>query len=231
MMQSLFSESHSSYDYKTYFDGLDPEKKIYYRNLRDQPHFAYMSWRMCSREESDCYKEQGEAYIVSAIILLEQCLIDNRDRKGDAVIFPILFNIEQGIELFLKAYLILISKYVVDYELPKKNHNLKGLISSFEKVMTDLNQDTAATGLCGFINIKIFVDLLFENSDDCTFARFPYDIKDHKHFYVDSRESIIVDMKNLSEWIKSIFYILDRNYIQLKDIFEKQEKGNQLKEL
>lgn len=39
----------------------------------------------------------------AALSLADKCLADNTDKKADELIFPILFNADQSIELYLKA--------------------------------------------------------------------------------------------------------------------------------
>lgn len=211
---------YESYNYKSVFEQLDTNKSYYLSNERDKPHYAYMTWRMHERGKSHKYKEQGEGYFVSSIILLEQCLIENRDRKGDGLIFPILFNIEQGIELYIKALIYLSSENGASIAFRVMNHDIRTLRSEFGNMIMSYDNNLANTALRDFDYLDKFMGLLFEKTSDCTYARFPYDSSNNEHFYVDASENIIVDMKVLLEWSKSIFYILDRNYYLLSSELE-----------
>lgn len=211
---------YDSINYKDSLSKLDINRSYYLINERDKPNYAYMSWRMNRNNVSDKYKEMGEGYFLSSIILLEQCLCDNSDRKGDAIIFPILFNIEQGIELYIKAFIYLIREKGVTIGFRIRIHDIKTLLANFKSAITAQNSFIANISLLDINYVEKFIDLLFEKTTDCTYARFPTDKSGNVHFYAHTSDNIIVDMQVLIEWVKSVFYILDRNYLKLTDAFE-----------
>lgn len=45
----------------------------------------------------------GEGFICSSLILTRYCLKDNKSKGADMLIYPILFNINHGIEIYLKV--------------------------------------------------------------------------------------------------------------------------------
>lgn len=220
MSEKYTGALYESYNYENSAKEIDRDQSFYLENQHDQSHYAYMSWRMREGKEAVKYQEQGEGYFVSAIILLEQCLAENRDRKGDAVIFPVLFNAEQGVELYIKAFFKLLGEHGILYQGRLRTHDIKTLFANW---MTLLSQSDAAVRQIAekdIETIRSFITHLFEKTEDVTFARFPYDTHDVKHFYVDANSNIIVDMNILIKWIKACFYILDRNFILLEKHFE-----------
>ena len=210
-------------NFKSNFDNLCIDSSYYLSNQRDQQNYAFISWRMRDGNDSQKYVEQGEGYFVSSIILLEQCLLENRDRKGDGVIFPILFNIEQGIELYLKGFIYLIRENGASVNFKINVHNIKQLLFNFTDTISSWSSNYADIACCNFDYVNRLIDLLFEKTTDCTYARFPFDNSGNGHFYVNSSENIIIDMKILLEWTKAVLYILNRNFNRLRMC---TDKGN-----
>ena len=218
----MLYNKYESYNFKNNFDNLCIDNSYYLSDKRNQHHYSFISWRMRDGEDSHKYAEQGEGYFVSSIILLEQCLVENRDRKGDSVIFPILFNIEQGIELYLKGFIYLIRENGATVDFKISTHNIKELSENFQRVISSWSSNY--TIACRDFNyVDKLIDLLFEKTTDCTYARFPFNNSGNGHFYVNSDKNIIIDMKILLEWAKSVFYILDRNFYNLEGQMETEK--------
>ena len=57
--------------------------------------------------------------------------------------------------------------------------------------------------------VKKFIDILYANTNDMTFARYPIDSDKHPHFYVRKTENITIDLDILRIWVCKIFEILD----------------------
>jgi len=66
---------------------------------------AYLNWRFdFTRDLESKFFDMAKGYLETSIALIEQCLADNRDKKADTWIFPILFNVVHGIEVYLKGF-------------------------------------------------------------------------------------------------------------------------------
>ena len=66
---------------------------------------AYLNWRFdFIRNTENQFYEMGKAYFETAITLIDDCLNDNIDKKDDIWIFPILFNVVHGTEIYLKGF-------------------------------------------------------------------------------------------------------------------------------
>ena len=63
---------------------------------------AYMNWRTRQHQPIHDMIIIADGYIKSAIMLSEDCLQDNKDKKADIVVFPMLFAANHAIELYLK---------------------------------------------------------------------------------------------------------------------------------
>lgn len=77
----------------------------YFEFTGDIEHSAYLNWRFDSINNTENqFYEMGKAYLETAIQLVDICLKDNIDNKADIWIFPILFNVVHGIEIYLKGF-------------------------------------------------------------------------------------------------------------------------------
>lgn len=64
---------------------------------------AYMNWRTSHHDHIYNMIVIADGFMNSAIMLVEAALIDNSDKKADSLIYPIIFNANHAIELYLKA--------------------------------------------------------------------------------------------------------------------------------
>lgn len=95
--------------------------------------YAFPNWRMNEFDRASNYVAMAEGYKIGAIRLLDSLLDDNIGHDADAVIFPILFNAHQSLELYLKAAKVAVGEakglnpWLVDI---RRSHNLLELIDS-----------------------------------------------------------------------------------------------------
>ena len=64
---------------------------------------AYMNWRTRHHQPIHDMTVIADGYMKAAIMLAEECLQNNEDKKADIVVFPMLFSANHAIELYLKA--------------------------------------------------------------------------------------------------------------------------------
>ena len=208
---------YSSDCYEENFEKLHREIDIFLENKHDKPSYAYLNWRTSYGGKGYKFKEIAEGYFVSSILLLSESIKNHTERLGDATIFPIIFNVLHGIELYLKGMLFIISDYCdnkgYSFTANVWGHSIKDLLSEVKNQAMSLGLDSIT---CKDISIlEDFFNQMFKYSDDVTFARYPYDARNAEHFYINMGTNIILDMQVLAEWVKSIFYVLDRNFINL----------------
>jgi hypothetical protein len=84
---------------------LMQELPNYFNFSGDISHTAYLNWRFdFNREIENQFFDMSKGYFETSIVLIEKCIDDNRDKKADIWIFPIMFNIVHGIEIYLKGF-------------------------------------------------------------------------------------------------------------------------------
>lgn len=210
---------------------LENKKELpsYFDFTGDINDTAYLNWRFDStRTIPSQMSEMGNAYYETALHLLNECINDNIDNKADSWIFPILFNVVHGIEVFLKSFnsqiqtleLLVTKQEVRIYNIEGRHDILQLVNTSISKFNKYLEQGINLGSLEEIqvvqkeLNlVKKFIEILYENTDDMTFARYPITSKKEKHFYNDdspfaTNENITIDLNTFKLWIIDIFSIL-----------------------
>lgn len=175
---------------------------------------AYLNWRFdFSRDLENQMFDMAKGYFDTSIVLIEQCLEYNGDKKADIWIFPILFNVVHGIEVYLKGFN---SLYRIHTDLQNNNnpqgskiegkHDIRQLCQIAVKQLRDTgNRDL----LDELLFVQKFIDILYQNTDDMTFARYPIDSKKKNHFYVDAKGNVTIDLHVLRQWVLRIAQIMN----------------------
>jgi hypothetical protein len=175
---------------------------IFSRN-EDHNKIAFMNWRMSQDSTIRYFMTLADGYLSSAIILAKQCLISNRDKQADILIFPILTNANHGIELYLKAMIwslnqMLDSDLKIEgkhnisqmYKMVKSKINVLGgqsELKAFEEGMTELESYLEE------LTIRIEAT---SKKDKMDFSRYPVSTDYENHFYVDRFGNVEVDLEN-----------------------------------
>ena len=179
---------------------------------------AYLNWRMDSRR-SDRHKFviMGEAYFSTAYALIQICLEDNSDKKADVWIFPILFNIVHGIEVYLKAINVVLNVVLNKPRVTiQGGHDIKQLCSIAKHLLIeyrdlDINE-TKKQMYAALKAVERFIANIYEKTGDMTFARYPITDRNEDHFYVKALQNEVVDLELLEEQMVVIYNSLDFIY-------------------
>lgn len=179
----------------------------------DIENSAYLNWRFdVIRDTESQFYEMGKAYFETAIHLIDGCLKDNKDKKADIWIFPILFNVVHGTEIYLKGFnsqiriLDKIEKQEYQESKIEGNHNILQLCQT---AISLIKKSSHKDLLPEFEFVKKFIDILYDNTNDMTFARYPINSDKHPHFYVNQSDNITIDLDLLRIWVCKLFEILD----------------------
>lgn len=175
---------------------------------------AYISWRFnFSYEKENDFDIMSNAYFECALELINKCIEDNKDKKLDIWIFPILYNISHSLELKLKSIYLYIQKKL---EPSKTNHNWIDLIRDIKGYYIQENQKEMSfkkkMNEQFILSLEIaehFLECLLSKSEDVTFIRYPVDKKNNEFFYNKSEENVVIDLILLrNEFILS-YYLLN----------------------
>lgn len=179
---------------------------------------AYLNWRTgiahTSRRQ---FVVMGEAFFTTAYNLLQQCVLDNSDKKADSWIFPIMFDIVHGIEVYLKAINASLSVVLnKKRDVSEGGHDLKALCGAARNLIieykTKCKNKTTEQMFQGIKVVEKFIENIYKKTNDMTFARYPLAKDRQGHFYIDTFENEVIDLEILLEQIVIVYKMLDFIY-------------------
>lgn len=194
------------------------EMKSFFCYHADINRNAYLNWRM---GYSDSQRRQlvvmSDAFFDTAYNLLLQCLEDNDDKKADIWIFPILFNVVHGIEIYLKAINVSLNLVLSKSNIKiQGNHNIQQLCETAESLVLEYkNRNRNATTEQMFLGIKLvrnFIDNIYQKTSDMTFARYPMSKNKNGHFYIQTLDNEVVNLDMLREQMLFVYKMLSFVY-------------------
>lgn len=191
---------------------------------------AFLNWRFdpSSRVESHFFR-LAEGYFEVTIHLIRECIETDCRYKSDIWVFPILFNIIHGIELYLKGFNSLYPIYKklekfggIDSSKIEGKHNIQQLHDVAMSLIKSNNDKILEPS---FLYIRKFIDIIYKYTDDMSFGRYPIGkSKTNKdsHFYV-SRENVTLDLTNLYGWVRRISHEFFNISVYLEDMTGEME--------
>lgn len=195
---------------------------------------AYLNWRTDQFDHINNMLVVAKGFSDSALLLVEEILIDNTNKRADNMIFPILFNTNHSIEVYLKAICWSQNQLLGNNETFKGNHDLKELI---EKVII-LEKNLGGTGEKEKFDemlypLKEYIDELYAKIErtrvkkgkdqkvyNITFSRYSLNNDMEPQFYINTFDNIVVDLENYRKVFKEIFSNLSSLSIHYLNLLE-----------
>ena len=168
-------------------------EKIFSYNV-DIDKTAYMNWRTRPHQPIHDMMIIADGYMKAAIMLAQDCLQDNMDKKADIVVFPMLFSANHAIELYLKSInwslnMLLMISFESDKDQRKQFKEMTKELDDYILELYDkIDKDHNA-------NAKM------KNMD---FSRYPFNTDDEYHFYIENYGNEVVDLEMFVEVFKKI---------------------------
>jgi hypothetical protein len=189
-------------------------KEIFSHNV-DINKNAYLNWRTDRYSQIHNMIVIAKGFMMSSIMLAKQALADNRDKKADIIIFPIIFNANHAIELYLKAIIWTLNILLEKNGKIEGKHDIKQMycvvcsrVNEFEKDLEDKKYFKNLT-----INLREYIEELFDKienqidgkyKDNMDFSRYPLNEKYVNHFYIDEFDNVEIDIENFINRFKEI---------------------------
>ncbi|WML56555.1 hypothetical protein [Neobacillus sp. PS2-9] len=183
---------------------------------------AYMNWRTQRYNPTHNMNVIAKGFSDSALLLAKDILKDNRDKKADILIFPLLFNTNHSIEVYLKAICWQQNLLLNKNETFEPNHNLKGLFIKVIELENELNSGDQITFRERLSSLEMYIDELygkiertiekkgnFKTIHDITFSRYSLTNDFEPQFYINTFDNVTVDLENYLAVFKGIFDNLD----------------------
>ncbi len=176
---------------------------------------AYMNWRTSHHDHIYNMIVIADGFMNSAILLAEAALVDNWDKKADSFIYPIIFNANHAIELYLKATVWTLNILLDNQQKIEGQHDIQQILQTVIKRVQEFETDKEKRKqFNNMINgTKFYVDELFEKiavqngkrkKDNMDFSRYPFEQKYMPHFYITEFENVVVDLENFVQRFKEI---------------------------
>ncbi|WIL44914.1 hypothetical protein QP042_00735 (plasmid) [Bacillus bombysepticus] len=195
---------------------------------------AYMNWRTTSYDHIHNMIVVAEGFKDSALLLVKDILIDNADKKADNLIFPILFNANHSIEVYLKAICWTQNLLLNKNDTFEGNHNLKGLLTKVVNLENELNSGDKKEFCKILKNLKAYIDELYEKIErtvkdkkgndktihDITFCRYSLNNDLEPQFYINTLDNVVVDLENFLTVFEEIFNNLDSLSVYYTNVLE-----------
>lgn len=183
---------------------------------------AYLNWRTDKNDQSSNLFVFASDYADAAIALINTILEDNRDKKADALIMPILYDIDQSIELYIKAIIRRIEELNGNQISVYKTHDIYAL--ERELVSKIKRKESTSKGLDKHLSpVTAFIDELYQKIKgkvdngrveiNIDFARYPFNVDGVAHFYINEDDNVVIDVENLGHRFSKIRDSLEALYL------------------
>lgn len=176
---------------------------------------AYINWRTSRHDHIHNMIVIADGFMRSSILLAEVALLDNWDKKADSIIYPIMFNANHAIELYLKATVWTLNILLNNQQKIEGKHDIQQILQTMIKRVNEFEKDKEKKKQ--FNNMvkgtKLYIDELFEKlatqdgkrkKDNMDFSRYPFDQKYVPHFYITEFDNVVVDLENFIDRFKEI---------------------------
>jgi len=196
-------------------------KDIFSYNF-DSSRNAYLNWRTDKVDQAHNLYVLASDYADGAVFLVNVILEDNRDKKADALIMPIMYCIDQSIEVYLKAIIRRIEMITGEARSNFKTHDIKELYNALRGHIKKIEVKTSGLQKL-LLPLSAFIDELYsriqttgENGKDSfgiDFARYPIKVDGTPHFYITADENVVIDVENLGGRFIEIRKCLESLYL------------------
>lgn len=177
---------------------------------------AYMNWRTRQHQPIHDIIIIADGYMKSAIMLAEDCLRDNKDKKADIVVFPMLFVANHAIELYLKAINWSLNMLLEEKESFCGGHDIRQIWNTVKKRMTRFETEKGRRKQFKEMTkeLEAYIAELYDKIDkdhnanakmkNMDFSRYPFNTDDKYHFYIENYENEVVDLEVFAEVFDTI---------------------------
>ncbi|WP_180276591.1 hypothetical protein [Lysinibacillus sphaericus] len=206
---------------------------------------AYLNWRTNRHDHIQNMLVIADGFRDSALLLVKELLKDNTTKRADNIIFPVLFNANHSIEVYLKAICWTQNLLLGNGDNFDGTHNLKSLFNKVVELEHKLNPQSDNTTFMDMLSkLDAYIVELYGNIErtvnrngndkiihDITFCRYTLSNDMEPQFYINTFENVVVDLENFLEVFKEIFdnlRSLSMQYqVQLEGKLEAQYAGRE----
>lgn len=192
---------------------------------------AYLNWRTKQNDHFNNMNVIASGFASASLELVEKTITSgNLGHEADELIFPILFNTNHAIEVYLKTISWTINVLLKKEETYDNTHDLKRLMNSVKELTEELHTDFDFDHHYGLLNR--YIDELYQtiqipkdngqNFVDISFSRYTLTTQKQPQFYVNKLTNVVIDLENFCNVFTDIFDKLDnlssyyQNWIEME---------------
>lgn len=158
----------------------------------------------------------ADGYMKAAIMLAQDCLQDNMDKKADIVVSPMLFSANHAIELYLKSINWSLNMLLNEKESFCGGHDIRQIWNIVKKRMISFESDEDQRKQFKEMTKELddYILELYDKIDkdhnanakmkNMDFSRYPFNTDDEYHFYIENYGNEVVDLEMFVEVFKKI---------------------------
>lgn len=157
----------------------------------------------------------ADGFMSSAIMLASSALEDNWDKKADSIIYPMIFNADHAIELYLKATVWTLNILLKNGQKIEGKHDIQQILQTLKKrvLMFESDKDKRKQFKDMINGTELYINELFQKiksqngkrkKDNMDFSRYPLDEHYVPHFYINEFDNVVVDLENFIVRFKEI---------------------------
>lgn len=190
---------------------------------------AYMNWRTSHHDYLHNMHVIAKGFADSSLLLVKQILENNnRDKEADSLIFPILFNANHAIEVYLKSLIWTLNTLLANGKTYENSHNLKTLLKEVKRLEKEFENKLDYEQFFGklekYIN-ELYKKIEIQNKEgkifsDITFARYSLTREKEPQFYINEFDNVVVDLTNFIVVFNEIFKNLDNLSMYYQHLIE-----------
>ena len=121
---------------------------------------AYANWRIDPNDVAANFQVLAKGFSDAAQMLTDNALENNTDKKADSLILPIMFALDQSIELFLKAIIMKLDYIEKKTPTIDKTHDIRQLLGTMKSRIR--NYEATIKGLDEHLSyVTSYVDSLY----------------------------------------------------------------------
>lgn len=197
-----------------------------------------MNWRTNRHDHIHNMEVVAKGFASSAISLVKQILNNNNHGKqADILIFPILFNANHAIEVYLKSIIWSLNFLLENGKSYKNSHNLKDLLNDLKQL--EVKFENKLDNEYFFGKLEKYIDELYDKIEiekkngkkfsDITFSRYTLTTEQEPQFYINEFDNVVVDLPNFIEVFEEIFERLERLSSHYQSLIEmRNEMRNEM---
>ena len=198
---------------------------------------AYLNWRTDRNDQIKNFHVMAKGYYEAAKTLADSILRDNTNKRADILVYPMLFDLNQCIELYLKMLQWMLNKLLNNTQKFENGHNLIGLYATYLKLMDEFEKTNSSikgdkkqfSSLMS--SVKNYIDEIKalvpeKNRKLMDYSRYPMmSDKDTNHFYIESIDNVTIDVEYFRDRIKTIYDSLESMFNYLDVLIEYNEES------